>query len=166
VTEILQEPPEYPVSFDSAVNGTPRPRGFRFGTLVHTILRDVTPAASREQIEALAAMHGCIVGAGADEIAAAAASAGAVLQHSVWKDAVSSERMHRELPVTLHLEQRLLEGVLDLAYNDGSGWIVVDYKTDADLDLNRQIYVRQLRWYLHALVTATNAPARGILLQV
>jgi hypothetical protein len=39
----------------------------------------------------------------------------------------------------------------------------VDYKTD---DSNQDTYIRQLRWYLHALSLAKGAPARGILLQV
>ena len=75
--------------------------------------------------------------------------------------------MHREWPVTLRLDDmHILEGVLDLAYRDTDGWVVVDYKTDADLEINRDMYVRQLRWYLHALLSATGDQVRGVLLQV
>ena len=138
-----------------------------FGTLVHAILRDVPVKASLEEIRALAAVHARITSADAAETTAAAACASAVLKHKVWRAASSAAAMHREMPVTMHLAGgRVLEGVLDLAYKDTGGWVVVDYKTDADLEVNRDVYVRQLRWYLHTLAMATGEPVRGILLQV
>jgi ATP-dependent exoDNAse (exonuclease V) beta subunit len=164
VTGILNEPPEHSVSFASVSAVEPRPTGRRFGTLVHAVLRDVPPAATKEEIEALTAMHARIVSADAGETSAASLAVAAVLDHEIWRAASTSSNMHRELPVTLNLgEGRLLEGVLDLAYRDTNGWVVVDYKTD---DSNQEIYIRQLRWYLHALSLAKGAPARGILLQV
>jgi ATP-dependent exoDNAse (exonuclease V) beta subunit len=167
VTEIDDDPPEYAVTFESAADGALRPSGRIFGTLVHAIMRDVPAKASLEEIKAVAAVHASIVSADPMETAAAVACAAAVLKHGVWSAALSASAMYREMPVTMPLPQgRILEGVLDLAYKDSTGWVVVDYKTDADMEMNRDIYVRQLRWYLHSLATATGEPARGILLQV
>ena len=40
----------------------------------------------------------------------------------------------RETPVTLTLEDgTLVEGVVDLAFEEDGAWIVVDYKTDREL---------------------------------
>jgi ATP-dependent exoDNAse (exonuclease V) beta subunit len=168
VTEIEAEPPDYPVSFAAAFNGASRrDGGRRFGTLVHAILRDAPAAATPAELGALAAMHARILAADDVDLDSAATAAAAVIAHPLWLEAMSSPAMRREFPVTVRVgERRLLEGVLDLAYRDGGGWVVVDYKTDADLDSNREIYVRQLRWYLHALASATGESARGVLLHV
>jgi ATP-dependent helicase/nuclease subunit A len=171
VTDIEEEPPEYQVSFTSTGIRSRAAGGLAFGTLVHTVLRDVPAGASNDQIEALARMHARVItaaGAAAEaDIQAAIESIEAVIRHPVWREAAASSRMHRELPVTMRSNgTRLLEGVLDLAYKEPEGWVVVDYKTDGDLDLNREVYVRQLRWYMHALFSATGEPARGVLFQV
>jgi ATP-dependent exoDNAse (exonuclease V) beta subunit len=167
VTDIEHAPPEYPVVFLQAAETARCAGGRTFGSLVHSVLRDVPAQASPEQIKALASMHARIVSAADPDVEAVAGAVAAVLSHPVWREALSSGAMHREWPVTLRLDDtRVLEGVLDLAYRDKNGWVVVDYKTDADLDINRDAYVRQLRWYVHALATATGEDARGVLLQV
>jgi ATP-dependent exoDNAse (exonuclease V) beta subunit len=112
-------------------------------------------------------MHSRILGSGADDTALSVDAVAAVVKHSVWREAMSSEALHREWPVTMRLDDgRVLEGVLDLAYKDADGLVVVDFKTDVDLESNRPSYVRQLRWYLHALASASGENVRGVLLQV
>jgi ATP-dependent helicase/nuclease subunit A len=59
-----------------------------------------------------------------------------------------------------------MEGVIDLAFLENGGWIVVDFKTDANLEDTRARYERQLQWYAHALATLTSLPARAILLGI
>jgi len=69
--------------------------------------------------------------------------------------------------VTLQLDDgRLLEGVIDMAYSDGSSWIIVDFKTDADVGERRAQYERQLQWYAYALAQLSGMPARAFLLSV
>ena len=167
VTDLEDEPLEYPVSFVSAAAAERRGGGTPFGSLVHAILRDVPAAPARAEIEALASMHARILGSGAGDTALAVDAVAAVVRHEVWREAMSSQALHREWPVAMRLgDGRLLEGVLDLAYKDISGWVVVDFKTDVDVELNRRAYVRQLRWYLHALASATDENVRGVLIQV
>ena len=55
---------------------------------------------------------------------------------------------------------------MDLAFVERGGWIVVDFKTDADLGERRAQYERQLRWYAYALARLTGMEARGVLLGV
>ena len=40
-----------------------------------------------------------------------------------------AERVCREYPVTFELGDELYEGVIDLAWFDGTRWTVIDYKT-------------------------------------
>jgi ATP-dependent exoDNAse (exonuclease V) beta subunit len=166
VTDIEEDPPEYPVSFESALAAERTHRGTSFGSLVHAVLRDVPLHPARADIEGLASMHARILGSTAADTALAVGVVAAVVEHDLWREAVSSASLHREWPVVMRMpDGRLLEGVLDLAYKNSSGWVVVDFKTDADIEFSRAVYVRQLRWYLHALASATGQKVRGVLLQ-
>jgi ATP-dependent exoDNAse (exonuclease V) beta subunit len=60
----------------------------------------------------------------------------------------------------------LIEGQLDLAFEDADGWTVVDFKTVAPGDGSRLAYRRQLSLYCHALRESTGRPVRGVILQV
>jgi ATP-dependent helicase/nuclease subunit A len=61
----------------------------------------------------------------------------------------------------------LVEGVVDLAFEDAGAWTVVDYKTDRDLlPLDEAQYRRQVALYASAIAQATGQPAAGVLLHV
>lgn len=144
-----------------------RPGGRRFGTLVHAILRDVPLAASDEQIARLANLNARAIGAPDEERNAARIAVAAALKHPVIARARSAERLHREYPVTLTLDNgRLLDGVIDLAFIEQDQWIVVDFKTDADVAERGSHYERQLRWYAFALSRLTGFAARAVLLSI
>jgi ATP-dependent exoDNAse (exonuclease V) beta subunit len=71
------------------------------------------------------------------------------------------------LPILLKLEgNRVLEGVIDLAFEENGTWHVVDFKTDAEIGPNRKRYENQLRWYCLALARLNNAPAHAHLLSI
>ena len=61
---------------------------------------------------------------------------------------------------------RLMEGIIDLAFIENDAWVVVDFKTDADVSAKRDQYQRQLQWYASALSRLTGLPARAYLLAV
>ena len=65
---------------------------------------------------------------------------------------------------------RLMEGIIDLAFVEDGAWVVVDFKTDADISgppsERRTQYQRQLQWYASALRRLTGLPARAYLLGV
>jgi len=61
---------------------------------------------------------------------------------------------------------RLMEGVIDLAFVEDAAWVIVDFKTDADISGHRDRYQRQLQWYASALSRLTGLPARAYLLGV
>ncbi|MGA2602400.1 MAG: 3'-5' exonuclease, partial [Bryobacteraceae bacterium] len=144
-----------------------RPSGPRFGTLVHTILRDVPLQAAYPAIERLARSHGRLLGCQEDEVLAAASAVEKALAHPLVRSAAASTRCHRELPVVLRTDDgRTLEGIIDLAYLENERWTILDFKTDADFGPKRLHYERQLRWYALALGRLTGLPVTANLLGI
>ena len=137
--------------------------GKRFGTLVHAILRDVPLDADAATIRKFSELNARVLGAPVPETEAARAAVEAALTHPVLRRARAAERCHREYPLTLRLDgNRLLEGVIDLAFVEDGRWTVVDFKTDDQ----REKYETQIQWYAYALQELTGIPARACLLQV
>jgi ATP-dependent helicase/nuclease subunit A len=60
----------------------------------------------------------------------------------------------------------LVEGIVDLAFEDGDGWTVVDYKTDRELEGAEGRYRRQVAFYAHAVARASGRPATGVILRI
>ncbi len=181
VTELDSEPPGEPVevAIEQLARSGDRPGGKRFGSLVHTVLRDAPLDGELKRIGDLTRLHGTLIGSTAAEVAAAETVVAAALASPPAEAARTSQRVLRETPFLLPLdgdaEQRIVEGAIDLAYLDGDGrWIVVDWKTDlGDLDApvggdsagngatRGDRYRRQVRWYCYALQQLTGARASG-----
>ncbi len=154
-----------------------RPGGLRFGSLVHAVLASVAPGAGASDVRATAEGQGRLLGAAADEIAAAAEAALAALAHPLLLRAFrAGERsgLRRETPVALRLaDGSLAEGVVDLAFREPADaargearWTVVDFKTDRELETRRSEYARQVALYAEAVSRATGEPADAVLLVV
>jgi len=180
VTELASEPPgeSVDVAIEELERSGDRPGGKRFGSLVHTVLRDAPLSGEADRIGELARLHGALIGSTAAEVEAAEAVVTAALASPAAEAARASQRVLRETPFLLPLagdpEHRIVEGSIDLAYvDDEGGWIVVDWKTDlGDLDAPAGVtggngvsrgerYRRQVRWYCHALEQLTGSPASG-----
>jgi len=145
--------------------------GRRFGTLVHAVLRDVPLDANRATIRQWTQLNARILGAPPEEIEAACSRVEAALAHPLLNRARAAERKHREYPVMLLVTLegaggRLMEGIIDLAFVEDNTWIIVDFKTDADISERNGQYQRQLQWYASALSRLTGLPARAYLLGV
>jgi ATP-dependent exoDNAse (exonuclease V) beta subunit len=144
-----------------------RPRGAAFGTLVHAVLATVALDASDAAIARTAHTQGRIINASAADVAAAVVVASAVMRHDLIVRARASSRVMRETPVSwLNDDGTLIEGVLDLAFEEGSATVVVDFKTDHEMTAGETRYRAQLRQYVQAVSRATNRPATGILFRV
>ena len=76
-------------------------------------------------------------------------------------------RCDRELPIVWKApDGTLVEGTIDLAFEDLTGLTIVDFKTDRELSTDLERYTRQLTVYCQALGTIRNTTARGILARV
>jgi ATP-dependent exoDNAse (exonuclease V) beta subunit len=147
-----------------------RPTGPRFGSLVHATLATVSLDAAAEQIAGAVALQARILGAPAEEATAAIAVVGAALAHPLMtraRDAWRSGRCRRETPVAIRQpDGTLLEGVLDIAWEDDDGWTVVDFKTDAELAGVLPGYRRQVALYAAVVARTTGRTVKPVLLRV
>jgi ATP-dependent helicase/nuclease subunit A len=105
--------------------------GRDFGNLVHRLLEwvpltDDAGAQVASMAAALAPSFG-LDAAGADRAAQAAAT---VLSLPVIERARRSSRVWRELRVWFPEGSELVEGLVDLVFEEDGGLVVVDYKTD------------------------------------
>ena len=144
-----------------------RPHGPRFGTLVHAVLAIVPFDANDDLIRRTAATQARILLASAEEVHAAAAVVSAVLRHDLIARARASASVRRETPVTwVQKDGTLVEGVLDLAFDEGEQTVVVDFKTDHELAAGESRYRAQVQQYVVAVSRATGRPASGVLFRV
>src|SRR5262249_39834623 len=120
-----------------------RPKGARFGSLVHLLFRDAALTATRDSLHPLARTHGRLLGATEEEIDASVSTVFDALRHELFAQARESQRAHRELPIALRTETGdVFEGVIDFAFLQSGRWIVIDLKTDVD-EPQRQIRYRR-----------------------
>ncbi len=143
------------------------PTGRRFGTLLHAVLAAVPLDDDLAPVDDLAAVHGHLLGALPEEIAAAATLTRRVLAHSVMREAIAADGnggCRREVPVTYRCpDGSLVEGVVDLAFRRGDRWVVVDFKTDRMMNTALDAYRRQVGLYAAAVARATGGSCEGIL---
>ncbi|MGO9271358.1 MAG: UvrD-helicase domain-containing protein [Terriglobia bacterium] len=169
VTSALDAPADFEASIQvEMTEKAPNcPQGPRFGSLVHAILRDAALDGDAQQIARLAKVHGRVFGAPAEEIDAAATAVANALAHPLVRRARSASRLYRELPIIANTaDGRIVEGTIDLAFQENGVWNIVDFKTDPDVAILQAHYRRQLQWYLFALARITGRAARGWLLSV
>jgi ATP-dependent exoDNAse (exonuclease V) beta subunit len=74
----------------------------------------------------------------------------------------------RETPLTCTLaDGTLVEGIVDLAFEEQTSWTVVDYKTDRELAAaGEERYKRQVALYATAIAQATGRSAVGVLVRI
>jgi len=170
VTEelLLRDPPErIKVEVEILERAEGRPRGARFGTLVHTVLRDVELGATREEVSRLSLLHGRLLQASPDELEAATEAVFNALKHPLVERAAQSAELHREYPFLARMpERKVIEGTVDLAFLEENRWILVDFKTDADLVSQQERYETQVRWYAYSLNQITGLEVEGFLLGI
>ena len=150
--------------------GGRRPAGPRFGALVHAVLAAVPLDAGPDGIREIAQLQSRLLGAAESEVESAAGVASAALAHPLFdrvRRAAASGECRREAPVTMRGEDGVLvEGVVDLAFRDGDTWVVVDFKTDRELETALDVYRRQVQLYADMVARATGSPARPVLMRV
>jgi len=150
-----------------------RPHGKRFGTLVHAVLSVVALNADFKGIEDVASVQGRIFGATSEEVAGATETVHRALRHPLMLRAAAASskgQCRREVPLAIKLQDGVLvEGVVDLAFRDGdenSSWIVIDYKTDFEIERKLEEYRTQVGLYALAISTTTGEEVQATLLRL
>ena len=138
----------------------------RRGTDVHELLRrlPLKPMTAEELEEYLAAHQGTRYRANLAYFTGT----------DLFRRLCASPRVYRELPFTLAVdtgellgvpseERVLLQGVIDVCFREGDGFVLLDYKTDrveGDPVLWAERHRRQVELYAQALETLTGRPVR------
>ena len=151
--------------------GSTRRGGARFGELVHAVLAVAPLDADRTTIGEVASAQGRVLSAPDDEVAGAAEAVQRLFGHELLaraRAAAALGKCRREIPIICMMpDGTLIEGVVDLAFEESNEWTVVDYKTDRDLQTaGEERYRRQIAVYLMAIARATGRPAKGVLVRV
>ena len=176
VTQLAKDAPSAPsadwtvtVERTAAVRAG-RPRGARFGTLVHAVLAEIAFDADSAEVQALAQAVGRLIGATELEVQAAADAVSAALAHPLLTQAAEAAlrgQCRRESPLAERsADGSLVEGVVDLAFCGSDGaWVVVDFKTDAALTVEGA-YAAQLTAYARVIEALGQKVARAVVLSV
>ncbi|MGE3509490.1 MAG: UvrD-helicase domain-containing protein [Vicinamibacterales bacterium] len=155
---------------DTGVEADREAGGAAFGTLVHAVLAQTPFDAPPERVRIIAEVEAAILGLSAADAAAASRRVTRVLSHDLLGRAARAARRgacRREAPVTFSLaDGTLIEGVVDLAFEEDGRWTVVDYKTDRELASAEPQYRRQVAAYALAVATAMRAPVSAILARI
>ena len=143
--------------------------GARFGALVHAVLASVPLIPAPTRLDELLAVQARVLGATGDEVAEAGATVARVLAHPLMTRAARAEaagRCRRELPVMFSDAGDVCEGVVDLAFEDGERWIVVDFKTDRSPAASEALYAHQVSLYAEAVARATGRMVEAYIVRV
>jgi ATP-dependent helicase/nuclease subunit A len=159
--------------YDTEVDRTTRPRGTRFGSLVHGLLQHASLRADEAELLALARYLARGLLATEAEVEQAVHSVRVALAHPLIERARQAEsraELFRETPITTRDQDgALLDGVVDLAFrehtSEGPRMILVDYKTDVEI-ADPTHYQRQLAGYAAAITRALGEPVECVLFRV
>jgi ATP-dependent helicase/nuclease subunit A len=142
------------------------PGGRDFGGLVHRVLQHLPFAdpAAADRARTLATGFAPLCGLGPESAERAARLCAALLAHPLAERVRRSPRVLRELRVWLPEEGELVEGIVDLAFEEEGALVVVDWKTDAITEAQAidqaAHHAPQLRLYARALTQATGLKVR------
>jgi ATP-dependent helicase/nuclease subunit A len=163
------EGPQEPVSVDAGAG----PGGYEWGSAVHGALEAAARGATGERLRAVArsllleldrpVAHGEPI-----ELDALVEAVERVRSHELWGRAMRSGRFLTEVPFAFERSGGAtpvyLEGVIDLAFREADGWVVVDYKTDRGDDpgfaARVPAYREQLRIYSRAWERLVGEPVK------
>ncbi len=145
--------------------------GVAFGELVHAVLAQAPFEADIAAFIGIARVEARLLGLSESDALAAADRAEEVFRCALLERArmaAADGRCRRETPVTCRLpDGALVEGVVDLAFEEQGRWTIVDYKTDREIaTAGEDRYRRQVALYAAGIAQATGAVASGVLLRV
>ncbi|HEY2942032.1 MAG TPA: PD-(D/E)XK nuclease family protein, partial [Vicinamibacteria bacterium] len=139
--------------------------GRDFGALVHRVLQ-WAPLSQAAAVEAARMAEALAPSFGLDPERArrAGEAAGRTLVLPLLERARRSGRLWREMAVWFPEGSDLVEGVVDLVFEEDGALVVVDYKTDSVTDeqalLQAAHHAPQLQLYARGLTQATGLPVR------
>ena len=173
VDDALSQEADRVVIVEPAGRDAGRSAGALFGALVHAILAVAPFDAPLAVLGQIARREARGLGASDAEAADAASAAAGALEHDLVRRARAADgrgACRRESPITFTIAgetEVVVEGVVDLAFEEDGRWTVVDYKTDRELAaVGEEQYRRQIAVYVAAIARATGKDARGVIMRI
>jgi ATP-dependent exoDNAse (exonuclease V) beta subunit len=139
--------------------------------LVHAVLATVSFDADASVIHAAAAADARALGLTDEDVRGAVAAVTRLLGHALGRRASAAQarrRCRRETAVTCTMSDGdLVEGIVDLAFEEQGTWHIIDFKTDRDIDaVSEERYRRQVTLYALAIARATGRPVTGTIVKL
>ena len=147
---------------EAALKGTTRPDwqasgdyGYKWGSAVHELLEIATKSPTAE-LRPSAQLLASQYDVGSERVDELLTTIGSVTNSEIWKRAQAAARCFSELPFetlshTSDGQPIITRGVIDLIFEEPSGWVIVDYKTDditeSDIESAVNHYRPQLQHY-------------------
>jgi len=146
--------------------------GTEWGTLIHLLLQTtmVNPEPDLKKLAAAAIEDQNLDAA---LVAEAVETVLAVTRSRIWRRALASEHTLVEVPFQIMAATgnrdaaavpTIVRGVIDLAFEETDGWVIVDYKSDrvseAHLDRVVELYKPQVLSYSDAWASITGSPVK------
>jgi ATP-dependent exoDNAse (exonuclease V) beta subunit len=138
--------------------------GISFGLAFHGVMEhlDLSGGSNLKELCRIQTFEHSIPGS-AEKLEAVARHC---LGHPLMDRVRRSPRQFREVPFSVFLEGNLVEGKIDLLFEEGGGWVIVDYKTDGvsgeDLERRFQSYREQGLWYARAVREAAGCEVKEV----
>ena len=145
-----------------------RPSGLRFGALVHAVLGTVPLDGDVDVIRRVAELQARTLGATDEEVESAVQVVHTVMKMPILeraREAAKAHRCRRETPIAWRYGDTLIEGVIDLAFEEGTRWTLVDFKTDEEFR-SAAPYQRQLGLYALAVEEACSTSVEAFLVKI
>ena len=149
-------------------------RGMSWGRVLHGVLEGLMRDSALD-VRTCAANLLTEEGRSPDEVEDVVRVAEGVRASDLWKRALAARRRLVEVPFALEVPRAelgrtegpdpvLLQGVIDLAFEEEDGWVLVDYKSDTvvgNLEELAAFYSPQVAMYRRAWERLTGQPARA-----
>ena len=138
--------------------------------ITHAVMATIDLDATRDVALAHVDIYARLLGANDGDRAAATEVVVAGLAHPLMRRASAAfaqGKCYRECPTVMRLgDGTVVEGIPDLAFQEAAEWIVVDFKTDADISGRDEQYRKQVALYAQAVAAATKVQSEGCLLLI
>ncbi|HSH46558.1 MAG TPA: UvrD-helicase domain-containing protein [Longimicrobiales bacterium] len=173
------------VAGDTTAGQAVQARGMVWGSVVHGALEAAAAGATGDRLRSLCRSilleeERPVVGGEPAELDELIALVESVRASALWQRAQNADRVLTEVPLALRRSEpaggpagidedgasgaapvSVLEGIVDLAFREEDGWVVVDYKTDTAISPQRlAAYRRQVELYAEAWAAFTDEPVK------
>jgi ATP-dependent exoDNAse (exonuclease V) beta subunit len=141
--------------------------GAVFGSLVHRLL-EMGDWERPEDLELIAEVEAQAMGAAPSMTEKAVKMVARAVGSDLIGRILKSDRYSREVPFTFDNEGTIVEGVMDVVFEEGNRISVVDFKTDkvsrSDLKLKAEVYKPQVETYARAIEHIFSKPPGEVIL--